>query len=86
MIFEGPENGLQAYRVTDGEKFETLPPLPADLEPGTPHQAILLGDDTLHLLYVHRDRRIHHLVTESPGLREWKGIKSNPFFRLNAES
>ncbi|EGD87059.1 hypothetical protein H112_05581 [Trichophyton rubrum D6] len=77
VIFEGPENGLRAYRVTEGDKFETLPPLSANLEPGTPHQAVLLGDDTLHLLYVHRDRRIHHLVAESPGLREWKDTGSS---------
>lgn len=75
MIFEGPENGLQAYRATDGERLEPLPPLPADLEPGTPHQAVLPGDGTVNLLYVHRDGRIHHLVAASPGLGEWKGTQ-----------
>ncbi|KDB28230.1 hypothetical protein H109_00013 [Trichophyton interdigitale MR816] len=71
VIFEGPGSGLQAYRATDGEKFEALGPLPADLEPGTPHQALLLEDGTVHLLYVHRDKRIHHLAAKSPGLGEW---------------
>ncbi|KAK2882526.1 hypothetical protein FQN49_000252 [Arthroderma sp. PD_2] len=72
VILEGPEKSLRAYRTTGEEKLESLPPIPAGLEPGTPHQAVLSGDNAVNLLYVHCDGYIYHLVAEGPEFGEWK--------------
>ncbi|KAI1118533.1 hypothetical protein F5Y14DRAFT_217786 [Nemania sp. NC0429] len=70
VFFQDPSGQLQGIQVQTDGRWEALPKIPDHCQQGGAHSIVVSDDNVLHILYIHQDNYIHHLIN-NPKTGKW---------------